>query len=159
MEQPYNIMVTTRYKHSIDIGVFFNNYVSELSEDVDKPQFLKDESELATQTDMKMWEAKLDCLSIRSMSPTPSLASGSSEVSLSSTSCLGAAALDSIMDSSGFLTCMDSSAELSIGGTGWPSQMFLTCYFVQKQDWIIIYHAVNKMSYDMYLKAGKSPLT
>lgn len=90
--------------------------VSESSADVDKPQSLKDESELATQKDGEI----LDNLSSRSMSPPPGLASGSSQVSLSSTSCPEAAALDSSMDSSSFLSCMDSSAELSIGDTGWP---------------------------------------
>ncbi|MCI4378566.1 hypothetical protein PGIGA_G00217330 [Pangasianodon gigas] len=81
---------------------------SESSADVDKPQSLKDESELATQTDTKMGEEILDNPAPRSLSPPPSLAIGSSAE---------AAALDRSMDSSSFLSCMDSSAELSIGGT------------------------------------------
>ncbi|XP_058248986.1 interferon-induced helicase C domain-containing protein 1 [Hemibagrus wyckioides] len=74
------------------------------SADVDKPQSLKDESELAT----KMEDVTLDNTSTRSLSPPPNLPSGSS---------VKAADLDSSMDCSGFLSCMDSSAEFSIGGT------------------------------------------
>lgn len=77
--------------------------VSETSAVVKKPQSLKDESELAAQTDTEMGEAILENSSQVSLSPAPSLE---------------AAAADSSMDSSGFLSSMDTSAELSIGGSG-----------------------------------------
>ncbi|XP_053483146.1 interferon-induced helicase C domain-containing protein 1 [Ictalurus furcatus] len=81
---------------------------TESSAGVDQPEPLKDESDLTTQTDTKIGEEILDKLSCRSVSPPSSFASGSSAL---------AAPIDSSMDNSGFLTCMDSSAELSIGGT------------------------------------------
>ncbi|XP_053352532.1 interferon-induced helicase C domain-containing protein 1 [Clarias gariepinus] len=87
----------------------------ESSADVDKPQSPKDESELTTQSDTGEGKTIVDKPSPRSISPPPSQASGYSQVSLSSTSCLEAAALDSSMDCSGFLSCTDSVAELSTG--------------------------------------------
>lgn len=87
--------------------VFYCLDVSESSADVEKPQSLKDETELAAQTDPKVGEAILANISPRSISPPPNLASGSSQVS------------DSSMDCSGFLSSMNLSAELSIGDTGW----------------------------------------
>ncbi|XP_062861994.1 interferon-induced helicase C domain-containing protein 1 [Trichomycterus rosablanca] len=85
----------------------------ELDDEVDKPQALEDKSELATQA-KETGEAVEDC-SQKSLSTTPSEASSSSQLSLSN-SCLGAGALDSSLDSSGFLTSMDLTAELSTGG-------------------------------------------
>ncbi|KAI5107256.1 interferon-induced helicase C domain-containing protein 1 [Silurus meridionalis] len=90
------------------------NESNESTADVDKLQ--SDESELAAKTE-KISEAIPDNFSTRSASPPPTLASGPSQVSLSSTSCLEAAALDSSMNSSGFNSTMDSFAELSIGST------------------------------------------
>ncbi|XP_060786102.1 interferon-induced helicase C domain-containing protein 1 isoform X2 [Neoarius graeffei] len=89
---------------------------SESSADVDKPS-LKDESELATQTETKMGEAILGSPSSRSVSSSPNLASDSSQVSVLSTSCLDATALDSSMDSSMDSSGLSSFAELSTGGT------------------------------------------
>ncbi|XP_027020323.1 interferon-induced helicase C domain-containing protein 1 isoform X1 [Tachysurus fulvidraco] len=71
------------------------------SDDADLKQSLKDENELATQTDPTLGDMILDSTSTRSLSPTPNLASGSSDQ---------AAGLDSSL-------CLDSSAELSTGGT------------------------------------------
>lgn len=71
---------------------------------------------MATKTDPTLGDMILDSTSTRPLSPPPNLASGSSAE---------AAGLDSSL-------CLDSSAELSIGGTGWPtSHTFVTLFHLE----------------------------